>query len=82
MVSGTFYLYRKRVLTPSQVPTMRHVTYHLNTHFRKIHPLPQLLLPDSPSNRITTQPDSDRTPFLCTYKPVVMMNEGSGRCCS
>jgi hypothetical protein len=82
MVSGIFYLYRRRVFTPLQTPTMRHATYTLHTHFRTIHPLPALLPPDTPANRqLTTVPDNERIPYREGFKPVLLIGEESQGCC-
>lgn len=61
--SSMDYLQRRKILV---APGGRglFVTNGLHSHFRPVVPLPQLLQPDTPDNRVIMQDEASRVPYI------------------
>jgi hypothetical protein len=68
MVSGTYYLYRQRLLQPTQ-SSGRCSPGSLHSHNRPVPTLPALKGPDTPASRVTTVVESDRVAYAGTFDP-------------
>ena len=61
--SGLYYLLRKRVFIPTRPrPVFQTDVSQLNR--RQVYELPALLPPDSPTDRVLTQKEEVRIPYL------------------